>query len=124
MGSGAAMETVLVAAWPCLRTSGTLALTRAIEDPRRADRAGALLAIVGSINVPIIYFSVVWWNTLHQGASVSMTRAPSMAAPMLWGMLIMVVAFWMYAVAAALARVRNIILERERHTEWVRHAVE
>lgn len=83
-----------------------------------------MLALVGVVNVPIIYFSVVWWNTLHQGASVSMTRAPSMAAPMLWGMLIMVVAFWMYAVAAALARVRNIILERERHTEWVRHAVE
>ena len=103
---------------------GFIALQSAIDDPRRADKACAVLALVGVVNVPIIYFSVVWWNTLHQGASVSMTRAPSMAAPMLWGMLIMVVAFWMYAVAAALARVRNIILERERHTEWVRHAVE
>ena len=83
-----------------------------------------MLALVGVVNVPIIYFSVSWWNTLHQGASVSMTRSPSMAAPMLWGMLIMVVAFWMYAIAAALARVRNIILERERHTEWVKNAVE
>ena len=103
---------------------GFLALQSAIDDPRRADKACAVLALVGVVNVPIIYFSVSWWNTLHQGASVSMTRSPSMAAPMLWGMLIMVVAFWMYAVAAALARVRNIILERERHTEWVRHAVE
>jgi len=103
---------------------GFLALQSAIDDPRRADKACAVLALVGVVNVPIIYFSVSWWNTLHQGASVSMTRSPSMAAPMLWGMLIMVVAFWMYAIAAALARVRNIILERERHTEWVKNAVE
>ena len=103
---------------------GFLALQSAIDDPRRADKACAVLALVGVVNVPIIYFSVSWWNTLHQGASVSMTRSPSMAAPMLWGMLIMVVAFWMYAIAAALARARNIILERERHTEWVKNAVE
>ncbi|WP_119964858.1 heme ABC transporter permease [Simplicispira lacusdiani] len=103
---------------------GFLALQSSIDDPRRADKACAVLALVGVVNVPIIYFSVIWWNTLHQGASVSMTRAPSMAAPMLWGMLIMVVAFWMYTIAAALARVRNIILDRERHTEWVKNAVE
>ena len=103
---------------------GFLALQSAIDDPRRADKACAVLALVGVVNVPIIYFSVSWWNTLHQGASVSMTRSPSMAAPMLWGMLIMVVAFWMYAIAAALARARNIILERERHTAWVKNAVE
>ena len=103
---------------------GFLALQSSIDDPRRADKACAVLALVGVVNVPIIYFSVTWWNTLHQGASVSMTRAPSMAAPMLWGMLTMVLAFWMYAIAAALARVRNIILDRERHTEWVKHAME
>jgi heme exporter protein C len=103
---------------------GFMALHASIDDPRRADRASALLALVGVVNVPIIYFSVVWWNTLHQGASVSLSKAPSMAAPMLWGMLVMVVAFWMYAIAAALARVRTIILDRERHTEWVKHAVE
>ncbi len=103
---------------------GFLALQSSIDDPRRADKACAVLALVGSVNVPIIYFSVKWWNTLHQGASVSMTKSPTMASTMLWGMLIMVVAFWMYAIAIALARVRNIILERERHTEWVKHAVE
>ena len=103
---------------------GFLALQSSIDDPRRADKACAVLALVGVVNVPIIYFSVVWWNTLHQGASVSLTSAPSMAAPMLAGMLIMVLAFWMYSIAAALARVRNIILDRERHTEWVKHAVE
>jgi len=102
---------------------GFLALQASIDDPRRADRAGAVLALVGVVNVPIIYFSVQWWNTLHQGASVSVTRSPSMASTMLWGMLLMSLAAWMYAVAAGLSRVRSIILERERHTEWVKNAV-
>ncbi|MGE5115802.1 MAG: heme ABC transporter permease [Betaproteobacteria bacterium] len=102
---------------------GFMALQAAIDDPRRADKAGAVLALVGVVNVPIIYFSVRWWNTLHQGASVSLTRAPSMAHTMLWGMLLMALAFWMYSIAVALMRVRRIILERERHTEWVRHAM-
>ena len=103
---------------------GFMALQAAIDDPRRADKAGAVLALVGVINVPIIYFSVKWWNTLHQGASVSLTRSPSMATTMLWGMLIMSLAAWMYAIAVSLLRVRCIILERERHADWVRHAVE
>jgi len=103
---------------------GFIALQAAIDDPRRADKAGALLALVGVVNVPIIYFSVKWWNTLHQGASVSLTRSPSMAQTMLTGMLLMALAFWAYAIAVAMARVRNIILERERHTEWVRDALE
>jgi len=91
---------------------GFMALQAAIEDTRRADRAGALLAIVGAVNVPIIYYSVQWWNTLHQGASVSLTRAPSMAATMLAGMLLMALAFWLYSIAVSLARVRCIIRER------------
>ena len=98
---------------------GYIALTSAIDDTRRADRAGALIAIVGAINVPIIYFSVKWWNTLHQGASVSLTKAPSMAQLMLWGMLLMALAFWMYAIALVLYRVRTYILQREAHTTWV-----
>src|SRR4051812_41552471 len=61
---------------------GFIALESAIEDPRRADRAGAILALTGTVNVPIIYFSVQWWSTLHQGASISFTRAPSMAVTM------------------------------------------
>ncbi len=101
---------------------GFMALQASIDDPRRADKAGAVLALVGAVNVPIIYFSVKWWNTLHQGASVSL-KGSSMASTMLTGMLVMVVAFWMYAIAMALVRVRNIILERERHTDWVKHAV-
>jgi heme exporter protein C len=97
---------------------GFMALQAAIDDPRRADKAGAVLALVGVVNVPIIYFSVQWWNTLHQGASVSLTRSPTMAATMLTGMLVMVFAFWMYSIAVSLARVRAIMLERERHTAW------
>src|SRR3546814_19372349 len=73
-----------------------MALQSAIDDPRRADKAGAVLALVGVVNVPIIYFSVQWWNTLHQGASVSLTRAPSMATIMLVGMLLMALSAWMY----------------------------
>ena len=102
---------------------GFIALQAAIDDPRRADKAGAILAIVGVVNVPVIYFSVRWWNTLHQGATISFTKSASIAPTMLWAMLLMALAFWMYSVAVALARVRNILLEREARTEWVQHAV-
>ncbi|HCP76415.1 MAG: heme ABC transporter permease [Pusillimonas sp.] len=98
---------------------GFMALQSAVDEPRRADKAGAVLALVGVVNIPIIYFSVQWWNTLHQGASVSLTQAPSMAALMLIGMLLMALASWMYAVAIALMRVRCIILEREHHAGWL-----
>ena len=99
---------------------GFMALQASIDDPRRADKAGAILALVGVVNVPIIYFSVKWWNTLHQGASVSVNKAPAMAHTMLWGMLLMALCFWMYSIAIALMRVRTIILERESHSDWVR----
>jgi heme exporter protein C len=99
---------------------GFMSLQAAIDDPRRADKAGAVLALVGVVNVPIIYFSVQWWNTLHQGASVSLTKSPTMAAAMLEGMLVMALAFWMYSIAAVLMRVRAIILERERNADWVK----
>lgn len=103
---------------------GVLSLHAAIDDPRRADRAAGLLALVGVVNVPIIYFSVKWWNTLHQGASISFTKAPTMATPMLLGMLVMSLALWAYSIAVALARVRVIILERERNAPWARAAIE
>jgi heme exporter protein C len=100
---------------------GYMALQAAIDEPRRADRAGALLALVGVVNIPVIYFSVEWWNTLHQGASVSLTAAPSMAATMFAGMIVMALACWMYSIAVSLVRVRAIILERERRAHWVRY---
>ncbi|MEN9774108.1 MAG: hypothetical protein RL322_1178 [Pseudomonadota bacterium] len=98
---------------------GLAGLRAAIDDPRRADRACALLALVGVVNVPIIYFSVRWWNTLHQGATISMTAAPKMAETMLTAMLLMTFSAWAYTIWVALRRVRGIILEREAHTEWV-----
>ncbi len=98
---------------------GFIALQAAIDDPRRADKAGAVLALVGVVNIPIIYFSVKWWNTLHQGASVSLTKAPTMAATMLTGMVVMAFGFWFYSIAAVLMRARSIMLERERASEWV-----
>lgn len=98
---------------------GFIALRASIDDPRRADRACALLALVGAVNVPIIYFSVQWWNTLHQGATISLTAAPKMAETMLTAMLLMTFAAWSYTIAAVLHRVRSIMLEREAHSDWV-----
>jgi len=98
---------------------GVIALRNAIEDPRRADRACALLALVGAINVPIIYFSVQWWNTLHQGSSISLTVAPKMAMTMVAGILIMTAAAWCYTIAVTLLRVQAIIVERERGATWL-----
>ena len=97
---------------------GFMALQASIEDPRRADKAGAILALTGVVNIPIIYFSVQWWSTLHQGASVSFSSAPTMAATMFMA------CSWSLSrsgcrIAAALLRVRRIILERERGTQWV-----
>jgi heme exporter protein C len=98
---------------------GFIALQGAIDDNRRADRAGAVLLLVGVVNIPIIYFSVKWWNTLHQGASVSIKNGSAMGTVMLQTMLVMSLAFWAYSIAVALYRVRSIILEREKDARWV-----
>ncbi|MHB1237732.1 MAG: heme ABC transporter permease CcmC [Gallionella sp.] len=97
---------------------GFIALHASIDDSRRADRAAALLAIVGSVNVPIIYFSVKWWNTLHQGATIKFTGT-SMQIAMQQAMFTMLLACWLYSIAVVLARVRSIILSRERNTVWI-----
>lgn len=98
---------------------GFISLQSAIDEPRRADRAGAVLAIVGVINVPIIYFSVQWWNTLHQGATIRILNKPTIAAPMLAAMLIILAACWLYSIAVVLVRLRYIILEREQNAARV-----
>ena len=98
---------------------GYIALANSFEDPRRGDRAASLLALIGIVNLPIIYFSVQWWNTLHQGSTVKFTGS-SMHVTMLIAMLLMTFAAWTYSFAAILWRVRSIILERERRTRWVR----
>ena len=73
--------------------------------------------------MPIIYFSVRWWNTLHQGSSISMTAAPKMAHTMLTSMLLMTVAFWAYSFAVVFMRSRAIVLERESDADWVKALV-
>ena len=103
-----------------LMYGGYIALTETIDDPRRAAHAGALLALVGAVNVPVIYFSVTWWNTLHQGSSISLSAAPKMAATMLTALLLMTVCFWAYSFAVAFTRARGIVLEQESGTDWVK----
>jgi len=103
---------------------GFIALVESIPDPRRADASGALLAIVGVVNVPVIYFSVVWWNTLHQGASLTLTAAPRLGASMLAALGLMTLAFWAHAIAAVLARARAIVIEREGSQPWAAAVLE
>jgi len=103
---------------------GFIALQGAIEDRRRADRSGAILLLVGVVNIPIIYYSVKWWNTLHQGSSINMKNGDGMAEIMLWIMLIMALGFWAYTIATALVRVRLLILERECESAWVKELPE
>ncbi len=98
---------------------GYIALVEAIDDTKRADQAGALLAVVGAVNVPIIYYSVRWWNTLHQGATISPSGGAKMADTMLMAMLLMTLACWAYAFAVVFMRARAIVVEREQHTAWV-----
>src|SRR6059036_2558591 len=102
---------------------GFISLQSSIDDPRRADRAGAVLALVGVINIPIIYFSVQWWNTLHQGATIRIVDKPTIAAPMLAAMLIMLAACWLYSIAVVLTRLCCTIIERERYVGWREEAL-
>jgi heme exporter protein C len=92
---------------------GFISLQSAIEDRKRSDRAGTVVALVGVINVPIIYFSVQWWNTLHQGATIRIANETSMAGSMLAPLLIMIAACWLYSIAVVLVRLRCLIRERE-----------
>jgi len=101
---------------------GFISLQSSIDDARRADRAGAVLALVGLINIPIIYFSVQWWNSLHQGATIRIASKPTMAPTMLAAMLVLLAACWMYSIAVVLVRVRCIIREREREAPWLAEA--
>ena len=103
---------------------GVMALQTSIDDPKRAARAAAILALVGVVNIPIIHFSVEWWNTLHQPASVGRVGTPTIHASILVPLLIMATAFKAYFFTVALVRMRYTILEREKHTVWVTETVE
>jgi len=102
---------------------GYMGLRAAIEDPQKADKASAVFAIVGVVNVPIIKFSVNWWNSLHQEATVMRMGKPTMNGDMLWPLLLMFVGFALYFAAVVLIRLRAELLRRERGANWVREAV-
>ncbi|AQH04739.1 heme ABC transporter permease (plasmid) [Burkholderia sp. KK1] len=93
---------------------GFLALHAAIDGTRRADRACSVLALIGVVNIPIIYFSVQWWYTLHQGPSLGFGSGVSMTTSMACGILVMTAGFWCYAIAVSLARVRVILRAAQR----------
>lgn len=98
---------------------GYMALRASFDDTQRADRASAILAIVGVVNVPIVKYSVIWWNSLHQGPSISKIAAPSIAGSMLWPLLVMLLAFSLYIGAVVCDRLRAEILRRERNASWL-----
>ncbi len=98
---------------------GLIALRGAIDEPQRAGRATALLALVGVVNIPIIHFSVDWWNTLHQPASLTRMDGPAIHPAMLTPLLLMITGFTVYFAAALLQRMRCEILERERDARWL-----
>lgn len=102
---------------------GVMSLRAAFEDPGRGDRAAALLSIVGVVNVPIVHYSVVWWNSLHQGATVAKLGKPSMPASMLWPLLTMLFGFMCFYGAVLCIRLRGEVLNRERQAAWVREAI-
>jgi heme exporter protein C len=102
---------------------GYMALRASIDDLQRADRASAVLAIVGVVNIPIIHYSVVWWNSLHQVSSVTRLGKPTISTSMLIPLLIMFLGFTLYYVAVLLVRVRAEVLRRERNAGWVRELV-
>ncbi|HEX5314204.1 MAG TPA: heme ABC transporter permease [Gammaproteobacteria bacterium] len=94
---------------------GYIALANAFSDQRTGDRAGAILAIVGAVDVPIIHYSVQWWTTLHQGASLSLSGS-AIAPSMLWPLLVMIVGFTCYSAWLITLRLRSEILRRNRRS--------
>lgn len=100
--------------------AGVMALRASIDDRDRADRASAVLAIVGIVNLPIIHYSVYWWNTLHQASTLTKVGKPSMTGDMLWPLLAMLLGFTLYYAAVLLVRLRAEILLRERDASWLR----
>ena len=102
---------------------GYMGLRSALEDATRADRASALLAVVGVVNVPIIHYSVTWWNSLHQAPSVMRLSKPAMPPSMLVPLMMMLLGFTLFFAAVLLVRLRGEVLTRERSASWVRQAL-
>jgi heme exporter protein C len=102
---------------------GYMGLRSAIDDMQRADRASAVLAVVGVVNVPIIHYSVLWWNSLHQAPSVMKLSKPTMPPSMYVPLLMMLLGFTLFFGAILLLRLRGEVLRRERAASWIREAV-
>lgn len=102
---------------------GYMALEAAFEDKRNGARASAVLALVGVVNIPIIHYSVVWWNTLHQPATVTKLDTPSIHLSMLIPLLLMLIGFKAYYATTMLVRTRNELLARERNSRWVQEMI-
>jgi heme exporter protein C len=98
---------------------GIMALQASIDDPKRAARAASILILVGVVNIPVIHFSVEWWNTLHQPASVGRLGKPTIHVSILIPLLLMALAFTFYFFTLALMRMRAEVLEQEKDTNWV-----
>ncbi|MDX1838807.1 heme ABC transporter permease [Legionella taurinensis] len=101
-----------------------LAIRSAFSDSERGDRVIAILTLVGLVDLPIIHYSVYWWNTLHQGSTLSVFAKPKIAAPMLYPLLLSLLGFTLYALWIILHKARNELLLRERRQQWVRELVE
>ena len=99
---------------------GLIALQSSIKDSEQAARAGALLLVIGFVDIPIIHYSVYWWNTLHQGASLSLLEKPKIEASMLYPLLSMIAAFVFYFAAVLCIRIQNLLLVREQNSQWVK----
>lgn len=98
---------------------GVISLYKAFDDKIQGGKAAGLMALVGVVNLPIIHYSVEWWNTLHQGATISKFEKPSIAAEMLWPLLINLLGLGLFIAAVTLKRLQNEILRREIHRPWV-----
>lgn len=103
---------------------GYIFLRQALRDSRQADRASAILALVGVINIPIIHYSVEWWTSIHQGPSLAKMDTPSIAGDMLWPLLVMIAAYQLLFFAILLTGTRSQVLEREKSARWVSDALQ
>jgi len=101
---------------------GYMGLRAGIEDPQKADKASAMLAIVGVVNLPIIHYSVTWWNSLHQKPTRLLGEA-DMVWAMVWPLLLMFLAFFLFFAAVVLIRLRAELLRRERSASWIREVL-
>ena len=103
---------------------GYISLRQAYDDPGKADRASAVLALVGVVNLPIIHYSVIWWSSIHQGPTIKKLDAPSITMDMAWPLFTMIIAYTLFFAAMLLQRVRAEVLDRERNARWVADVVQ